>query len=43
MDLLPSLTTVLVQESTRFNNLIDVIRKSLKDLIEAIQGLASMS
>lgn len=43
MDLLPSLTTVLIQESTRFNNLIDVIRKTLKDLIDAIQGLASMS
>jgi dynein heavy chain len=43
MDLLPSLTTVLIQESQRFNGLSDVIRKSLKDLIDAIQGLASMS
>lgn len=42
-ELLPSLTTVLIQESTRFNDLIDVLRKSLQDLIAAIQGFASMS
>jgi dynein heavy chain len=41
--LLPSLTTVLIQESQRFNNLLNVMRKSLKDLIDAIQGLVTMS
>lgn len=43
MDLVPSLTTVLVQESQRFNMLITTIRNSFNDLINAIKGLLPMS
>ena len=41
--LLPSLTTVLIQEMEKFNKLIDVITKSLETLKEAIGGFVVMS
>ena len=41
--LLPSLTTVLVQEMEKFNRLLNVIRKSLDDLVQAIGGFIVMS
>lgn len=41
--LLPSLTTVIVQEMEKFNRLLDVMRKSLADLVLAIGGFIVMS
>lgn len=41
--LLPSLTTVLVQEMEKFNRLLNVMRKSLDDLVQAIGGFIVMS
>lgn len=41
--LLPSLTVVLLQEMEKFNRLLRVMRKSLKDLQDAIHGLTIMS
>ena len=42
-NLLPSLTTVLVQEMEKFNRLLGVMRKSLADLVQAIGGFIVMS
>lgn len=42
-NLLPSLTTVLVQEMEKFNRLLVVMRKSLDDLVQAIGGFIVMS
>lgn len=42
-NLLPSLTTVLVQEMEKFNRLLKVMRKSLDDLVQAIGGFIVMS
>lgn len=41
--LLPSLSTVLVQEMTKFNRLLRAMRASLKDLEKAIFGFILMS
>jgi dynein heavy chain, axonemal len=41
--LLPSLTTVLVQEIEKFNRLLGVMRNSLRDLKDAIHGFIVMS
>jgi len=38
-----SMNTVLVQELTRFNNLISVIASTLRDIQKAVQGLLLMS
>lgn len=40
---LPSLSTVLLQEIARFNNLLGVLHSSLNDLRNAIKGLVAMS
>lgn len=41
--LIPSLSTVLVQEMTRFNNLLNRMRTSLGLLKKAIRGFIVMS
>ena len=41
--LLPSLTTVLVQEMEKFNRLLVIMRRSLRDLKDAIGGFIVMS
>jgi dynein heavy chain len=41
--LIPSFSTVLVQELTKFNLLLNTIRKSLEDIDLAIQGFIVMS
>lgn len=41
--LLPSLTTVLVQEMEKFNRMLRIMRNSLSDLEKAIHGFISMS
>jgi dynein heavy chain len=41
--LLPSLTTVLLQEMEKFNRLLRVMRRSLDDLVQAIGGFIVMS
>jgi len=41
--LLPSLTTVLVQEMEKFNRMLNVMRNSLNDLEKAIHGFIVMS
>lgn len=40
--LLPSLTTVLLQEMQRFSKLIQVIKASLIDIEKAIKGIIVM-
>lgn len=42
-NLLPSLTTVLLQEMEKFNRLLRVMRTSLKDLDKAVHGIIVMS
>lgn len=42
-NLLPSLTTVLLQEMEKFNRLLRTMRASLKDLDSAIHGIIVMS
>ena len=42
-NLLPSLTTVLVQEMDKFNKLLRVMRRTLDDLEKAIHGIMLMS
>lgn len=42
-NLLPSITTVLVQEMEKFNRLLDVMRLSLEDLDKAVHGVVLMS
>jgi len=42
-NLLPSLTTVLVQEMEKFNRLLVLMRRSLDDLVQAIGGFIVMS
>lgn len=42
-NLLPSLTTVLLQEMEKFNRLLNTMRSSLKDLDQAIHGFIVMS
>ena len=42
-NLLPSLTTVLLQEMEKFNRLLAVMRRTLKDLDKAIHGIILMS
>lgn len=37
------MNTVLIQEVLRYNNLLNVIRDSLNDLIQALQGLKVMT
>lgn len=41
--LIPSLSTVLLQEMSKFNRLLDVIRTSLDNLNDSILGLMTMS
>ena len=41
--LLPSITTVLVQEMEKFNRMLKVMRLSLSDLQKAINGFIVMS
>ena len=41
--LLPSITTVLVQEIDRFNRLLNRMRQTLEDLEKAIHGIMLMS
>ena len=41
--LLPSLTTVLLQELVKFNRLLSTIRASLAELDDAIHGFTVMS
>lgn len=38
-----SMNTVLLQEILRYNNLLNIIRESLKDLIQALQGFKVMT
>ena len=42
-NLLPSITTVLVQEMDKFNRLLKVMRQTLEDLEKAIHGIMLMS
>jgi len=42
-NLLPSLTTVLVQEMEKFNRLLNIMRKSLSEIVSAIGGFIVMS
>lgn len=42
-NLLPSMTTVLLQEMEKFNRLLNAIKKSLKNLKQAIAGEIVMS
>ena len=41
--LIPSLSTVLKQEMEKFNRLLSVIEKSLKDIKQAIDGIILMT
>jgi hypothetical protein len=41
--ILPSLTTFLLQEVLKFNNLLSVMKYSLEQLEKAIKGLVVMS
>lgn len=43
IDYYESMNTVLIQEVLRYNNLLQVLASSLKDLIKATQGLIVMS
>jgi dynein heavy chain len=38
-----SLSTVLIQEADRFNNLLKIVKKSLEQLLKAVKGLVVMS
>lgn len=42
-NLLPSITTVLVQEMEKFNRLLKTMRVSLEDLDKAVHGIVLMS
>lgn len=43
MGLIPSLSTVLLQEMAKFNLLLNKMRSLCKDLVQAIQGFVVMS
>ncbi|CAD8148668.1 unnamed protein product [Paramecium octaurelia] len=43
IDYYESMNTVLLQEVLRYNNLLNILQKSLQDLIKAAQGLIVMS
>lgn len=36
--LIPSLSTVLIHEVERYNNLLDVINRTLTDMVKAVKG-----
>lgn len=38
-----SMNTVLIQEVLRYNNLLNIIRESIKDLMLALQGFKVMT
>jgi len=36
--LIPSLSTVLIHEVERYNNLLEVINRTLTDMVKAVKG-----